>query len=122
MFRAAMLGKISVRSISSYGSASTRFVHPRQMRAIIRRLYDRPRPPGAPFRDSIKSKSTSKSRSKSNSKSMSRSHAHYLVAAIDIDDLPGDGCCGVTRKKHSSGAEFGGIATALQWRTLLIML
>jgi hypothetical protein len=44
IFRAAMLGKISSRSISSYALASAGLVHPCQMRAIIHLRYGRTRP------------------------------------------------------------------------------
>src|SRR5207249_77052 len=97
MFRAAMLGKISVCNISSYAFASARFVHPCQMRAII----------------------WSKSKSKRKRKRLS--HAHYLVTAIDVDDLPGDRRGSVAGEKNPSGAELSRIATALQWRAFLIM-
>src|SRR5437870_5463634 len=98
MFRAAMLEKISVCNISSYAFASARFVHPCQMRAII----------------------WSKRKRKRKSKRLS--HAHYLVTAIDVDDLPGNRRGSVAGEKNSSGAKLGGIATALQWCAFLIML
>src|SRR5439155_25696235 len=104
MFRAAMLGKISVCNISSYAFASARFVHPCQMRAIIW------------------SKSKSKSKRKRKRKSKRLSHAHYVVTAIDVDDLPGNRRGSVAGEKNSSGAKLGGIATALQWCAFLIML
>src|SRR5262249_61892537 len=50
------------------------------------------------------------------------SHAHDLIAAIDVDDLAGDSCGSVAGQKNSGGAKLGGIATAFQWRALLIML
>src|SRR5438128_11984980 len=108
MFRAAMLGKISVCNISSYAFASARFVHPCQMRAIIW--------------SKSKSKSKRKRKRKRKRKSKRLSHAHYLVTAIDVDDLAGNRRGSVAGEKNSSGAKLGGIATALQWCAFLIML
>src|SRR4029077_10950983 len=99
IFRAAMLGKISSRSNFSYGFASSGLVHPCQMRAIIEQ-----------------------SRIKTERKRKRCSHSHYLVAAINIDDLAGDGCRGVASEKNSRSAQFGGVAAALQRCAFLIML
>src|SRR5437870_4020754 len=114
MFRAAMLGKISSRSIFSYVFASARLVQPCQIRAITRCYDGRARPPGAPIHDSITSMSKSKAKL--------LSHAHYLITAIDINHLTGYCCGGVTCKKHSGGAQFDRITTAFQRRAFLVML
>ena len=53
---------------------------------------------------SITSRSTSRSKSKMQSKRETSSHAHYLIAAIDIDDLAGNGCSPVAGEKNSRGA------------------
>src|SRR6058998_2996747 len=49
------------------------------------------------------------------------SHAHYLVTAIDVDDLSGDGRGSVAGEEDPGCANFSGIATAFQWRAFLIM-
>src|SRR5215217_2631754 len=50
------------------------------------------------------------------------SHAHYLIAAVDVNDLAGDRCGGVTGQKNSCRAELRRITTTFQWRALLVML
>src|SRR5260370_9190324 len=49
------------------------------------------------------------------------SHAHYLVTAIDVNHLAGDGCGSVAGEENSRGAQLGGIATAFQRCAFLIM-
>jgi len=53
---------------------------------------------------SITSRSTSRSKSKMQRKREISSHAHYLIAAIDIEDLAGNGCSPVTGEKNSGSA------------------
>src|SRR5439155_1901514 len=96
-----MLGKISSRSISSYAFASARFVQPCQIRAII---------------------ASKRKRKDEEEEEETGSHAHYLVTAINVNDLACDCRGSVTRQENSGGAQLGRIATAFQRCALLIML
>src|SRR5437762_2483465 len=100
MSRASMLGKISSRSMFSYDLVSATFVQPCQIRAIICHYFfmlmlmlmivivpDH-------FSFSIMSTSTTKT----------QLHSHYLVPAIDIDDLAGYCRGSIAGKKHSGCA------------------
>src|SRR5882672_5746454 len=105
-----MLGKISSRNNSSYVFASAGFVHPCQMRAIIGRSVGRARPPGAPFGIRLRTGARARERTKSERKRKRKrkrkrwSHAHYLISAIDIDDLAGNSCSPIAGKKNSCSA------------------
>src|ERR1044071_1361664 len=102
-----MLGKISFRSSCSYVFASPRFVHPCQIRAIIG-SKSKSKPKMSRLRQG-----NGEARPASQARRKTWSHAHDLVTAIDVDDLPGDGRGGVAGKKDSGGAKLGRIATAL---------
>ena len=82
----------------SYVFASDRFVQPCQIRAIICHMKAE-RDRGAPFDDIISSKTRSTSKNKK-----TRSHSHYLITAIDIDDLAGYRRGSITGEKTSGGA------------------
>src|SRR5262245_57680812 len=100
MFCALMLGKISSRSNCSYALASTVFVQPRQLRAIIGRLSGSVRPPVGRFR--IRLRTGAKARSTGSGVRLS--HTHDLIPTIDVDDLASDGCRGVAGEKYACSA------------------
>src|SRR5256885_5453901 len=50
------------------------------------------------------------------------SHSHYLVAAIDVDHLPGNRPGSIAREENPHRAQLGRLAAPLQRRVLLIML
>src|SRR2546430_322642 len=58
----------------------------------------------------------------SQARSKKWSHAHYLISAIDIDDLACDGRRAIAGEKYPGLAKLGRIATAFQRRAFLVML
>ena len=63
----------------------------------------------------------SKSKRKRERKRKRWSHPHYLVAAVDVDDLAGDGRGAVAGEEHASAPSSSG-ATALERRVGLVVL
>src|SRR5438552_6504712 len=116
-----MLGKISLRNISSYAFASARFVHPCQRRAIMCQCFSC----SCPFLVIVILlgflEVRSRARARAGVGTRTRSHAHYLVAAIDVNYLASDCRGSVAGEENSGGAQLSWIATAFQRRALLIM-
>src|SRR5438552_5215318 len=114
-----MLGKISLRNISSYAFASARFVHPCQRRAIMCQCFSC----SCPFLVIVILLGflEVRSRARVGTRTRTRSHAHYLVAAIDVNYLASDRRGSVAGEENSGGAQLSWIATAFQRRALLIM-